>query len=209
MSPFEISPRGAELAHILTRVGAGDLEAAAWLYDTFAPQLYRRLRGRYAYPGGPDPEDLLQDAFIFFLRNRGKVLHDFLRRVPPASQTCAELERHLWNLACGVASNWRRSARRRRVLPLADVGSRMRVPSDEKAALDRDVLERLDACLRAGKKRVYVYYKLRYHDGFTPEEISRMTGWSRKATYKLRQDLNVALERCAQRLGIGLGENGA
>ena len=67
-----------------------------------------------------------------------------------------------------------------------------------------DLLKQLDRCLRAQRARIYLYYRLRYYEGLTPEEIARATGWSRKATYKLRQALNEAVRTCARELGIEL-----
>lgn len=195
----------------LRRIAAGDREAAAWLYDTFAPGLYRRLRQRYA-PLGLDPEDLLQDAFAFYFRNDGKVLRDFADRADQADRTGAgathrALERHLWDLACGVASNARRTAWRRRMVPLTRLA---RLPSDrdtgaERRALARDTLRRLEDCLRSAHPRIALYYALRFRDGLSPAEVAEATGWSPKKTYKLRQSLDEAVRRCADQLDIDLG----
>lgn len=194
-----------EVGRTLRCLLEGDRAAAAWIYDTFADRLYRRLRRRYGYPGGLDPDDLLHDAFIFYFQNDGKVLRDFLERVPPEKQTRERLERHLWDLACGVASNRRRSASLRDhwsldenpVEPADD-----RAPSLEERAVGRDQLARLDRCLEGQNGRVYLYYRLRFWDGHTPNEIAEIMGWSTKATYKLRQALNEAVRFCAESLGI-------
>lgn len=186
----------------LRRVAAGDRDAAGWLYDTFAPGLFRRLRRRYE-PLGLDPEDLLQDAFAFYLQNDAKVLKDFLTRAERGGGSRRALERHLWDLACGVAANARRTAWRRRVVPLGErpvVGG----AGTERSTLARDMLHRLEACLREGNRRVVLYYSLRYRDGLTPAEVARATGWSTKTTYKLRQSLNEAVRGCAERLRIDL-----
>jgi len=39
-------------------------------------------------------------------------------------------------------------------------------------------------------------------DNLTPEEIAQSTGWSRKATYKLKQTLNSEVQTCAEALGL-------
>jgi DNA-directed RNA polymerase specialized sigma24 family protein len=199
---------GRDLLRRVRRIAAGDREAAAWLYDTFAPGLYRRLRQRYE-PLGLDPEDLLQDAFAFYFRDDGKVLRDFSDRVDrsEAAVTPRALERHLWDLACGVASNARRTAWRRRVVPITRLA---RLPSGrdagaERRALARDTLRRIEECLRAASPRVALYYALRFRDGLSPSEVAETTGWSPKATYKLRQSLNEAVARCADQLDIDLG----
>jgi len=184
------------------RVIAGDRHAAAWLYDTYAPDLFRRLRRRYAYQGGPDAEDLLQDAYAFFFQNECKVLRDFLERVPRDEGAGRALERHLWNLACGLATNLRRSAWTRRMRTVAEVEVESVPGGAEGRTIARDLLERIDACLRQERERVYLYYQLRYRDHLTPAEIARATGWSRKATYKLKEALNEALARCAEELEV-------
>ena len=74
---------------------------------------------------------------------------------------------------------------------------------EEQQAIDRDLVEQLDACLKQrGGTRTYLYYKLRFRDGLTPEEVALVTGWSRKATYKLRQSLEEVVQKCAAALGL-------
>ncbi len=189
----------------LRRIVEGDRQAAAWLYDTFAEDLFRRLRQRYGHPGGPDPEDLLQDAFAFYFQRDGKVLRDFLDRHPEGEATREALGRHLWDLACGVAANRRRSAWSRKVVPLADPERPAADPGAETRAVARDTLVRLERCLQESRGRTYLYYKLRYVDALSAEEVAAATGWSMKATYKLRQSLNEAVRRCAERLGLSAG----
>ncbi len=188
----------------LQGVVAGEQEAAAWLYDTFAPKLFRRLSMRYGYPGGLDAEDLLQDAFIFFFQNEFRVLRNFLERNAEERATEPVLERYLWDLACGVASNKRRSNSLRKVVPLNPGDTEPVIPRAESTVVDRDQLEQLDRCLAGGNPRVYLYFKLRYYDGNTPEEIAQITNWSRKATYKLKQALNEALGLCVDSLKLSL-----
>jgi DNA-directed RNA polymerase specialized sigma24 family protein len=189
----------------LRRILSGDREAAGWLYDKFSPGLFRRLRRRYGHLEGIEPDDLLHDAFLFFFQREAKVLRDFLERVRPQEQTPARLERYLWDLACGVASNRRRSAALRGHQSLDSVPPRERAGADdaeERQLLDRDEAARIDECLAKRGARLYLYYKLRYWDGYTPTEISTIMGWSPKATYKLRQALNEAVRDCAEFLGI-------
>lgn len=196
-----------EVHRQLTRLLAGDREAAGWLYDTFSPGLFRRLRRRYGHLEGIEPDDLLHDAFLFFFQREGKVLRDFMERVGLEEQTPARLERHLWDLACGVASNRRRSEALRDHRSLDASPQHEREPDDdtqEKHLLHRDELARIDQCLAGRGTRLYLYYKLRYWDGYTPTEIAGIMGWSQKATYKLRQTLNEAVRLCAGLLGIPL-----
>lgn len=191
-----------EVEQQLERILAGDEEAAGWLYDSFAPGLARRLSRRYP-DLATEVEDLVHDVFVLFLRNDAGLLRDFLDRHRASSPGRSALERRLWDLACGLASNRRRTVRHRRVVTLDDRERPDRSPGAERTALDRDQLRRLDACLRSGNERVYLYFKLRYRDGLSPEEISRITGWSRKATYKLKQALNRAVADCLESLGWG------
>ena len=183
---------------------AGDQAAGAWLYDTFSARLYRRLRQRYTYLGEATAEDVLQDTFLLLLRNDGSVLRRFLERVPKPEQKNARLERFIWDQACGVASNQRRSSTHRKVVPLATTEPD-RQPTAERRTLERDWLVRLENCLAGGRERIFLYYKLRYRDGLAPEQVSQATGWSRKATYKLKEALNGALARCQQLLAGGEG----
>jgi DNA-directed RNA polymerase specialized sigma24 family protein len=183
---------------------AGEREAAAWLYDGFGRHLYRRLRLRYGYPGGLNPDDLLHDAFVYFFQDRCAALRRILERTPSTELTAEVLERRLWDLACGVASNHRRAARRRGVATPEEDAHLSESPVAERAAVSRELLQKLDKCLRAAPPRVYLYYKLRYWDGLSPREISAATGWPQQVTYKVKEALNAALKACAERLGIGL-----
>ena len=63
-----------EAQEIAERLAAGDRATIAWLYDSIAPDLYRRLRRRYEYPGGPDAADLLQETFLLCLRDGARLL---------------------------------------------------------------------------------------------------------------------------------------
>jgi DNA-directed RNA polymerase specialized sigma24 family protein len=190
------------IEELLRRVAWGDARSAGWLYDTFAPVLLRRLHQRYGYLGEPELEDLLQETFLLVLREDGRLLLRFAERAGAAADA-PSLERFLWDQACGMASNRRRSASYRKVVPISDHPDLPDPGREEQGAIDRDLIEQLDACLQGGGTRIYLYYKLRYRDGLTPEEIAEATGWSRKATYKLRQSLDEVVERCAARLGIG------
>lgn len=184
----------------MRRVLGGERQARAWLYDTFAPRLYRRLRQRYGQPYELDAEELLQDAFVYFLQDDCRVLQRFLDRYPEGGR--AELARYLWDQACGVASNQLRNRRTRRAA-LRSAQSAKPVHQDPEARrIDRDTIRRLEACLRGRRERLFLYYKLRFVDGLTPDEIARVTGWSRRVTYRLRQQLNEAIEQCAEDLGV-------
>ncbi len=203
-------PLDSPVTDTLQRLVAGDRTAAAWLYDHFADELLRRIRGRYGYLPA-EPEDLLQDAFVFYFQNRAKVIRDFLERVPVTQQTPSRLGRHLWDLACGVASNHRRAAKIRSGTEGFEEGEEARLvdaeSSIEETALDRDHLQRLDRCLLQRGRRLAVYYRLRYWDGYSPTEIAGITGWPMKATYKLKQALKGAVELCAGELGLHPSES--
>jgi DNA-directed RNA polymerase specialized sigma24 family protein len=195
-------PGAHELAE---RLAAGDPRAVAWLYDQVAPDLYRRLRRRYERPGGPDAADLLQEAFLLCLRDGARLLRGVVESLPPGSPALPALRRYLWDLACGVAANARRSVWSRRSQPMPEAAPASGEPPVERSAIAREALERLDGCLQEQGERLHLYFKLRYVDGLSPEEIAAGTGWSRKTTYKLRQSLNEAVERCLDRLGLGPG----
>lgn len=192
--------REGDVHERLRRLIAGDESEATWLYDSFAPALYRRLLRRYGRPGGPEVADLLHDAFVFFFQSDFKVLKDFVERFPRGGAT--ELERHLWDLACGLASNRRRTSRRAVVVALADFVPADSEPPADRVVASRDTLARLDLCLRARSEQVYLYFKLRFFDGLSPEEIESVTGWPRKLAYRLRDGLTVAVRRCREQLGL-------
>jgi DNA-directed RNA polymerase specialized sigma24 family protein len=192
----------AAITSRLERIVAGDRDARAWLYDRFAARLFRALRARYGHDRELDPEELLHDAFLFYFQHDARVLASFLASVPFEERSTSRLDGHLWGLACGIASNRRRSSRRRRTLPLPAPDGIADGADAERRNVERDVLSRLTACLRRAGSRVFLYYKLRFVDGLTPEEISQVTGWPRKATYKLKLSLNDAVGRCAKRLRL-------
>ena len=193
----------SEIAQQLRAVLSGDREAATWLFDTFAPRLYRRLKQRYAFPGGLDADDLLQEAFLFFFQHDGRVLQRFLERTPEGEQQPSRLEAYLWDLACGVASNQRRKAgQRKKIVPLPNAGLIPFPSAAERDTISKDLLGKLEDCLRRSRERIFLYYSLRYRDGLTPEQISQTCGWSRKATYKLKQALDEAVDLCARTLGL-------
>lgn len=193
---------GQELTEKLRELMDSDPAAAAWLYDTFAPRLYRRLRLRYGYLEDPDVEDLLHDTFVLSFKNGFRAFEQFVQEGPWQVATEEAVERRLWDLACGLAANRRRSATVRRVIPIGEQERESSHPDAERSAMDREVLARLNSCLAAGSQRLYLYFKLRYRDGLSPQEVSQATGWSPKATYKLKQRLDEAIERCARELEI-------
>ncbi|HEX4825920.1 MAG TPA: sigma-70 family RNA polymerase sigma factor [Candidatus Polarisedimenticolaceae bacterium] len=199
---FEPRGAGAELTERLTRIVDGDDGARRWLHDTFAPRLSRRLRARYARFRGVDVEEVFQDTFLFFFQSAPRTFGRFLDEVPAAQRTETRLDAYLWDLACGIASNRLRSARRKPAASSMPVEEAVDPVDAERLTLDRDLLSKLKACLKRAGSRSYLYYKLRFVDGFTPDEIAVVTGWSRKITYKLRSVLDGAIDRCARRLGL-------
>jgi RNA polymerase sigma factor (sigma-70 family) len=195
-------PAGPTLTERLERIVAGDESARSWLHATFAPRLRRRLRARYGQHRGLEVDEVFQDAFLFFYQQAPRTFGRFMASVPPEERNEARLDGYLWDLACGIASNRLRAARRRPVIFSAATEEAADPVDAERQTLDRDLLHRLKACLKRAGSRSFLYYKLRFVDGLTPEEIARATGWSRKATYKLRLVLEGAIDRCAQRLGL-------
>lgn len=197
--PFEFRP----LTLRLHRVLEGDRDAKGWIYETFAPRLYRRLRARYeGGPHGLDAEEILQDTFLS-LFTRSDALERFLDRHSSEERTEARFEAFLWNHACGIASNRRRAQKRGAVFAFSEGEEPISGDADpERENLGRDLLARLSECLEARGRRTYLYFKLRFSDGLTPEEIALATGWSPKATYKLKLALNLAVAKCADMLGI-------
>jgi DNA-directed RNA polymerase specialized sigma24 family protein len=193
-----------EAQEIAERLAAGDQRTIAWLYDSVAPDLYRRLRRRYEYPGGPDAADLLQETFLLCLRDGARLLRVRMADLPAGAPALPSLQRYLWDLACGVAANVRRSVWSRRARPMPETAVAAEPPV-ERSAIARQALQRLDGCLAEQGERLYLYFKLRYVEGLAPEEIAAGTGWSRKITYKLRQALNEAVRRCVDRLGLEPG----
>ena len=124
----------------------GDSSEAEWLYETFGPLLYRRLRLRYSRVG-LDAEDLLQDAFIFFFQRQAAILGRYLEKFPAEDQNLLTLERFLWDQACGIASNRLLADKRRRSVPMGEDINWIPEDSGEAASLAKDTLERLDKCL--------------------------------------------------------------
>src|SRR5436305_1617251 len=185
-----VGAEAPEAQEFAARLAAGDPEALAWLYDNVASDLYRRLRRRYERPGGPDAADLLQETFLLCLRDGARLLRGAVDGLPAGSPVLPPLRRYLWDLACGLAANARRSVWSRRVVAMPEAPAAAGEPPAERSAIARESLRRLDGCLEQQGERLYLYFKLRYVDRLTPEEIVAGTGWSRKITYKLRQALN-------------------
>lgn len=186
----------------LHRLAQGDREAAAWLYDTFAPGLYHRLTLRYGHLAGVEPTDLLHDTFVFFLRPDTSPLRRFLAEGPHGRGTTAALEKQLWDLACGLASNRRRAAWARRVVPVAEVREVAGEADAEEETVARDALEKLDRCIEGQTEEGYLYYQMRYVDGLKPRQIAAATGQPIEEVYRLRHVLDRALRHCAERLGL-------
>jgi len=117
--------------------------------------------------------------------------------IPPKS-----LERRLWDLASDLATNRMRARGTSRTLQIAETCDEANAaPSAERQAMERDRLQRLSDCVEKASSRVFLYFTLRFKDGLTPEEIVDATGWSKKATYKMKQRLNEAVAACAKILG--------
>src|SRR5262249_14699193 len=185
----------------LRRVVAGADDAKMWLYDAYAGRLFRKLAARYGMHGY-NPEDLLHDAFVFYFQHDCRVIAAFLERNSDRPITEELVERYLWDLAGGVVANERRARRKDSLRALETSGIASETPGPERAALSRDLLAQLADCIQEHGRRVFLYSRMRYVDGLEPEEIATVTGWSTKATYKLKTKLNETLARCAERLGL-------
>ena len=135
-------------------------------------------------------------------RSEGNLLQSYLDRQPDVEDLRPVVTRYLWNLACGLATNEKRKRTRRGDVSMPHDFEHAKAPSGEKAMLDRDLLARLDDCLRLRGSGLYLYYKLRYRDGHAPRDITAITGWSQKKTYKLKQALDDAVATCAKQLGV-------
>ena len=196
------SVSGRELTLRLERVGLGDELARRWLHDAYAPRLTRRLRARYSRYRSLDVDELLQDTFLFVYQHAPGTFTRFLEEVPVEERSEGRLDGYIWDLACGIASNRLRSARRRPAIAEVPVETIVDPADAERGTVDRDMLTKLTICLKRAGSRLFLYYMLRFVDGLAPEEISRATGWSRKATYKLRFALVEAIDRCARQLGL-------
>lgn len=184
---------------LLARIVDGDAEATAWLFDRFAPRLQQRLAMRYREL---DAEELLQDAFLVCFQDGAAVLRRALDRLPPGETAEHRVALCLWDQACGLATTQRRlQLRRAAVVPIQEF-QRAGEADPERESLARDTLRRLSRCLSARDRRAYLYFKLRYVDGLKPAEISLSTGWTRKLTYRLKQELEEAVRVCAKRLEI-------
>lgn len=196
----------ADVPRLLRQIADGDPIAKAWLYDTYAGGLQRKLSFRYGVHA-LDPEELLQDAFVTFYQHDGRVLLNFLERHPPPQQTVEQLRIYLWDLACGVASNHLRNRRtRRRNLPESEVELADVVVSGdaEERHIARDQLRRFVECVAEKGAQIRLYFALRFVDGLTAEEISHVTGWPIEQVYRLRVRLGVAADDCATRLQLDL-----
>jgi hypothetical protein len=189
----------------LGRLLDGDREAAAWLYDAYAPGLYHRLTLRYRHIPGVEPADLLHDAFVLFLRPGNRVLRSFVAANSAEECSSAALEKRLWDLACGLASNRRRAAWSRRAVPMPELHKVAEEADSERQAVARDALQKLDRCLEGESEEGYLYYQLRYVDGLKPRQIAAATGQPISEIYRLRSVLDRAVQRCAERLGLESG----
>lgn len=179
----------------LQKILGGYPGAADWLYEQYSDDLLRRLTGRYGLLYG-EPEDLLQDAFLFYFQNDFKVLRDFAARVPAEAQTHARLGTALWDLACGLVANRRRASRNRdKVFDPTQNAEELESVDEgfERRTVLRDELRHLDSRLRSENPSLSIYCRMRFEEGYSPTEIARITGWPPRMTYKLRQSLNQAL----------------
>jgi len=90
----------------------------------------------------------------------------------------------------------------RRLIPFPEGLEPAARRQEEEEAIDRDLLRQLDACILSNDPRAHLYYKLRYRDGLSPQEIVQMIGWTQRTTYRLRQTLDKVIRQCAEKLGV-------
>ena len=88
----------------LKEIVAGNMDQKALFYEAYSARLLRRLRARCRNWAGLDPEDLLQDAFVFCFRDDAAFLAKFLEHVPLEERTESRLECHLWDMASGLGA---------------------------------------------------------------------------------------------------------
>ncbi|MEM1203618.1 MAG: sigma-70 family RNA polymerase sigma factor [Acidobacteriota bacterium] len=174
----------------------------AWLYDEFSERLHRRLGSRYRDLEPEEVEDILHECYVLFFKDNGRVLRRFLERHRHPGPTPEQLERYLWDRACGLAVNLRRRVSRSLESGGEPRRSLASARNEESHLLNRDMLDQLGRCLQEGRQQVHLYYQLRYWEGLTPVEIEQVTGWRRKGIYRLRDALQRALKRCVERLGL-------
>ena len=183
------------LRHRLEGVIAGDAGSCQWLYQEFAGRILRRLRQRYKHSVDLEPEDLLHEVFLFYFRRADRIFRRFLDRKHDPHPTIATFERYLWDQACGVAANYRRSARNGPLL-VELTRDHCDPAATERRIVDCDRCRVIGRALQAGDSQVYLYFKLRFVEGLSPSEIGAVTGWNRPVIYNLR----LRLVRTVQRL---------
>ena len=198
--------RSTDIAARIEGIASGDPVDRAWLYDTFAPVLERRIRGRYGGDPNLDPQGLLHDLFVWCFRDDAAVLQLFLQRNPGALQSESRLRGYLWGLISGLVSNHRRSSRRAPELSSLDQAPMPHpAPGDpEQQQAERDAALRLLDCVQGAGSRLYAYLALRFVEGLTPDEIAQVMGWEKSRTYGMRASLNNAVKRCVEKLGLAL-----
>ncbi|MEM7247444.1 MAG: hypothetical protein AAF533_19065 [Acidobacteriota bacterium] len=194
---------GGNRPHLSERLRAlldRDAASRAWLYDSFAGPLFRRLRRRYGAHPAVDVEEVLHDLFVQLYERDDGLLRRFLDQTPAHEQTPERLETALWDAACGIASNQRRRFKTRRLEAL-EAPDELRDDLDAEQVLsDRDLLAKLDACAREHGDTLYLYLKLRFADGHAPREIATLTGWPIEQVYRLRDELRPVIEGCVRRV---------
>ncbi|ANM29624.1 hypothetical protein ABI59_08600 [Acidobacteria bacterium Mor1] len=173
----------------------GDSEARDWMYREFHSALHRRLAGRYGRWKRLEIDDLVQDLFVLLFQNDAQALRRFVEGVPSKDQTSGRLAGYLWDAACGIMANRRRSYERAPQFEEAtpDVAT---AEDLETRAHGRALIARLETELRRSETRVYLYYRLRCVEGLTPREISHVTGWTREETYALRGKFREFVQAC-------------
>jgi len=187
---------------MLSRFGEAYEAGFEWLYERYAERLFRRLRARYPQL---EASDLVHDTFVRLLRNEAALLRRFGAELGDAGDEQAlevALERFLWDQACGVAANHRRRFWRRYEVAMTPERTPASWSSPEQRASDSEQLARVDRCLHGKSSRLYLYFKLRYCDGWQPQEIAELTGWPLKSIYRLKQQLDTAIRQCADELDI-------
>lgn len=175
-----------------------DLPALVWrdtgmdaLYDRHWGELCSYIRQRFG-PGPPDPEDVVQDAFVRFAAVNDREIIDNPRA-------------YLFRTAHNILVDEHRRLALRRPGPTE---AKTRPASDdltpERVLEGQERLEILAQCLRAmpaARQRSFLFNRLR---GLSCAAIARMTGYSESAVKKhidvALRDLEAALS-AAERIG--------
>ena len=128
-----------EAQEIAERLAAGDAGTIAWLYDNIAPDLYRRLRGVTNIRAAPMPPTCCRRPSCSACATARACCASGSRICRAGAPALPSLQGYLWDLACGVAANVRRSVWSRRAQPMPETAVAAEPPI-ERSAIARQAL---------------------------------------------------------------------